>query len=54
MIFCTFDHVAFIFSIDEKTKQKNLGKINAKQEAGTRTHVFYRSTHKGMLTESTF
>jgi hypothetical protein len=31
---------AFIFSIDEKTKQKNLDKIKALLIAGTRTHVF--------------
>jgi hypothetical protein len=31
---------AFIFSIDEKTKQKNLDKIKAHLEAGTRSHVF--------------
>jgi hypothetical protein len=36
---------AFIFSIDEKTKQKNLDKIKAILIAGTRTHVFCRATH---------
>jgi hypothetical protein len=32
-----------IFSIDEKTKQKNLGKIKAKLPGGTLAHVFYHS-----------
>jgi len=34
---------AFIFSIDEKTKQKNLDKIKAIRNVGTRTHVFCHS-----------
>ena len=35
---------AFIFSIDEKTKQKNLNKIKAQLEAGTLAHLFCLST----------
>jgi len=35
---------AFIFSIDKKTKQKNLDKIKALLIAGTRTHIFCQST----------
>ncbi len=35
---------AIIFSIDEKTKQKNLDKIKALLKAGTRTHVFCHTT----------
>jgi hypothetical protein len=34
---------AVIFSIDEKTKQKNLGKIKALLKVGTLAHVFCHS-----------
>ncbi len=36
---------AFIFSIDEKTKQKNLDKIKAIHIAGTRAHIFCHATY---------
>jgi hypothetical protein len=40
---------AVIFSIDEKTKQKNLGKIKAKRSGGTLAHVFCHSNRAPLI-----
>jgi hypothetical protein len=47
---------AVIFSIDEKTKQKNLDKIKALLVAGTRAHVFCHASRsfKPCITFSSF